>query len=204
MEKIEGGIVQHSFVFPAKANSLLVAGKWTGFYWQAGQEIRLTQFRYGTLQRQWRWTGYQTLSRVAHQDSLLILTSLTPLTASISSVFKPSDILVLGEGGNYSEFLIKATDLTANRDCSIELEVENCRYKGIALYEQGKFSRVVVFHPENLNLVPSKKSIVWWRGKPFSVQLVVGENNICPKIIDKKTNPIKTESILAWPALSQP
>ncbi|OQW88583.1 MAG: hypothetical protein BWK78_08140, partial [Thiotrichaceae bacterium IS1] len=60
-----------------------------------------------------------------------------------------------------------------------------------------------VFHPENLNLVPSKKSIVWWRGKPFSVQLVVGENlnlyNIYSK--NKKMNPTQIESFLIRPAL---
>jgi len=204
MEKIEGGIIQQGFPFPARKNSFLVAGKWTDFYWQKDQEISLNQFRHDTLQRKWKWTGYQTLSRVAHQDSLLILTSLTPLSASVSLVFKPSDILVLGKGGKYSEFLIAATDLTVNRDCSIELEVENCRHKGIALYEQGKFSRVVVFHPENLKLVPGKECVVWWRGKSFSVQLVVGENlnksNLLFKNKAVNKNKMKTESFLtSWP-----
>jgi hypothetical protein len=192
MEKIEGGIIQQSFPFPARKNSFLVAGKWTDFYWQKDQEINLNQFRDGTLQRKWRWTGYQTLSRVTHQDSLLILTSLTPLTISDLSLFKPGDLIVLGEGGKYSEFVIEATDLTANRDCAIELEVEKHRYKAIALYEQGKFSRMVVFHLENLKLAPSKECVVWRRGKPFSVRLGVGENNIYPK--NKKANPIQTES----------
>jgi hypothetical protein len=58
----------------------------------------------------------------------------------------------------------------------------------------------VVFHPENLKLVPSKECVVWWRGKPFSVRLVVGESlNKCnnPKNKKENKNKMKIKSILA-------
>ncbi len=203
MDKIEGGIIQDRLPFPRPPPRIVVVGTWSDFVWAPGPEISVQQYRNGVLIEFWKLAGIEIMSRVS-RNALLILKRVNSVSKeSDSMVMKPGDIIVLGEGGNYSEFPIEATDLPVKRDCAITLEVENHRYNGVAIYEQSKFSRVVVFHPENLNLVPSKKSIVWWRGKPFSVQLVAGENlnlyNIYSK--NKKMNPTQIESFLIRPAL---
>lgn len=200
MEKIEGGIIQDSFPFPRQPPQVAVIGSWSNFVWAPGPEIPVRQFRNGVVFDFWYLAGIGIMSR-ASRNALLILRRVNSVSKELdATVIKPGDIIVLGEGGKYSEFLMEATDLPVERDCSIELEVENCRYKGVALYEQGKFSRVVVFHPENLKLVPSKECVVWWRGKPFSVRLVVGESlNKCnnPKNKKENKNKMKIKSILA-------
>lgn len=204
MDNIEGGMIQDSFPFPRLPPRIAVVGTWSDFMWAPGQEISVQQFRNGMLIGFWKLAGIEIMSRVS-RNALLILRRVNSVSKeSDSMVIKPGDFIVLGKGGKYSEFLIEATDLPVKRDCSIELEVENRRHKGIALYEQGKFSRVVVFHPENLKLVPGKKCVVWWRGKPFSVQLVVGENlnksNLPFKNKAVNKNKMKTESFLtSWP-----
>jgi len=209
MDNIEGGMIQDSFPFPRLPPRIAVVGTWSDFMWTPGQEISVQQFRNGMLIEFWKLAGIEIRSRVS-RNALLILRRVNSVSKELDSmVIKPGDIIVLGKDGKYSEFVIEDTDLTVNRDCSIELEVENCRHKGIALYEQGKFSKVVIFHPENLKLAPSKKCVVWWRGRPFSMQLVVGESlnksHLFPKNKTVNKNKMKTESLLAsWPTSLAP
>jgi hypothetical protein len=164
MKKVDGGLVKEVFPFPVGKDRIAVVGVWSGGKWRPHTKYFVQQFRNQSLAGIWPVVG---VDMITGRDAVLILSS-EPQNPSLAK----GDILVFGEG-SFTILEVKETDLAIDSDRAIEVGIH--RYHGVALVENSRVEKIIIFHETEATIERNPSQPVWWGNRQFSLQVIFSE-----------------------------